>query len=173
MTSSSPSSSSSILRAGALSLVCLAASLAPLSALAQAAPLTYGPPIGLEMAKKIAAAAEAEAKKNGLTMVISVLDSGGNLVFMERMDGTQLASIEVAIAKGRSANNYKRPTKAFEDAVIGGRNAVLGLPGALPIEGGVLILIDGKIAGAVGVSGGSAAQDGQVAAAGVVGLMAK
>ena len=125
------------------------------------------------MSKKIAAAAEAEARKNGFTMVISVLDSGGSLVFLERMDGTQLGSIEVAIAKGRSANNYKRPTKAFEDAVIGGRNAVLGLPGALPIEGGVLIMIDGKIAGAVGVSGGSAAQDGQVAAAGVAGLMAK
>lgn len=154
-----------------LSLALTAA--APLAALAQTAPLVYGPPVTLDTAKKVAAAAEAEARKNGFTMVISVLDSGGNLVFIERMDGTQLASIEVAIAKGRSANNYKRPTKAFEDAVIGGRNAVLGLPGALPIEGGVLILIDGKIAGAVGVSGGSAAQDGQVAAAGVAGLTSK
>jgi uncharacterized protein GlcG (DUF336 family) len=163
-------SPSTFLRAAVLSLVCVTA---PLAALAQTAPLTYGPPINLEMSKKIAAAAEAEARKNGFTMVISVLDSGGSLVYLERMDGTQLASIDVAIAKGRSANNFKRPTKAFEDAVIGGRNAVLGLPGALPIEGGVLIIIDGKIAGAVGVSGGSAPQDGQVAAAGVAALTAK
>ena len=150
----------------ALVAVCL-----PLSSGAQL--VVYGSPISLEMAKRVAAGAEAEEKKNNFTMVIAIVDAGGTLTYLEKLDGTQLASVEVAIGKARSANNYKRPTKAFEDAVAGGRNAVLGLPGALPIEGGLPLVVDGKIIGAIGVSGGSAPQDGQVAAAGASVLQAK
>ena len=123
--------------------------------------------LSMELAKKIAARAETEAKKNNWTMVIAVVDDGGNLVYLERMDGTQIGSIEVAIAKAKSANNYKRPTKAFEDALVGGRMAVLKLPGAMPLEGGIPIMIEGKVVGAIGVSGGMSSQDGEVAKAGI------
>jgi uncharacterized protein GlcG (DUF336 family) len=121
----------------------------------------------LEAAKKIAAAAEAEAAKNKWTMVITVLDDGGNIVYLERMDETQIGSINVAVDKAKSAVNFKRPTKTFEDQVAGGRNVILKLPGALPVEGGIPLMIDGKLVGAIGVSGGTSAQDGQVAAVGV------
>ncbi len=123
--------------------------------------------LSLEGAKKIAAAAEAEAAKNKWTMVITVLDDGGNIVYLERMDDTQIGSVSVAIDKARSAVNFKRPTKAFEDQLAGGRTAILKLPGALPVEGGIPLMIDGKVIGAIGVSGGTSAQDGQVAAVGV------
>src|SRR5712691_6086813 len=122
--------------------------------------------LSLELAKKIAARAEAEAKKNNWTMVVAVVDDGGNLIYLERMDGTQIGSIEVAVAKARSANNFKRPTKAFEDALAGGRMAVLKLPGAMPLEGGIPVMIEGKVVGAIGVSGGTSPQDGEVAKAG-------
>ncbi len=121
----------------------------------------------LEAAKKIVAAAEAEAVKNKFTMVICVVDDGGNVLLLERMDGTQLGSVQVAQDKAQTALNFKRPTKALEDAVAGGRNAVLKLTGAIPIEGGLPITVDGQIIGAVGASGGSSPQDAQVAAAGV------
>ena len=123
--------------------------------------------LSLELAKKIAIRAEAEAKKNNWTMVIAVVDDGGHLIYLERMDGTQIGSIEVATAKARSANDYKRPTKAFEDALAGGRTAILKLPGAMPLEGGIPIMIEGKIVGAIGVSGGMSTQDGEVAKAGL------
>ena len=123
--------------------------------------------LSLELAKKIAARAEAEAKKNNWTMVIAVVDDGGHLIYLERMDGTQIGSVEVATAKARSANDYKRPTKAFEDALAGGRTAILKLPGAMPLEGGIPIMIEGKIVGAIGVSGGMSTQDGEVAKAGL------
>jgi glc operon protein GlcG len=100
-------------------------------------------------------------------MVVAVVDDGGNLIYLERMDGTQIGSIEVAVAKAQSANNYKRPTKAFEDALAGGRMAVLKLPGAMPLEGGIPIMIEGKVVGAIGVSGGTSPQDGEVAKAGI------
>ncbi|MEO5924492.1 MAG: heme-binding protein [Bryobacteraceae bacterium] len=121
----------------------------------------------LEAAKKIVAAAEAEAVKSKFTMVICVVDDGGNVIMLERMDGTQLGSIQVAQDKAMTALNFKRPTKALEDAVAGGRNAVLKLTGAIPIEGGIPITVDGVIIGAVGASGGTSPQDAQVAAAGV------
>ena len=121
----------------------------------------------LEAAKKMAAAAEAEAVKNKWTMVIAVVDDGGHLIYLQRTDETQAGSIDVAIQKAKSAVMFKRPTKVWEDFVAGGRNAILGLSGAVPIEGGVPVLAGGKLIGAVGVSGGSAAQDGQVAKAGV------
>lgn len=121
----------------------------------------------LDAAKAIVAAAEAEAKKNNFTMVICVVDDGGNVLLLERMDGTQLGSVQVAQDKAMTALNFKRPTKALEDAVAGGRNAVLKLTGAIPIEGGIPITVGGQIIGAIGASGGTSPQDAQVAAAGV------
>jgi len=130
-------------------------------------PPPYGAPISLETAKKIAAGATAEARKNNWGMVVVVTDGGGAPVYLERLDGTQYASVDVAIKKAQTSAAYRRPSKAFEDGVAGGRNAILGLPGAMPIEGGLPIVIDGKLVGAIGVSGGTAPQDGQVATAGV------
>ena len=121
----------------------------------------------LAAAKEIASAAEAEARKNNWTMVIVVVDDGGNLVYLEKMDGTQIGSIEVAQAKAKSAINFKRSTKVFEDGLVGGRQALLKLPGAIPIEGGVLIMAGDQIVGAIGVSGAQSKEDGQVAAAGL------
>src|SRR4051812_29125901 len=135
--------------------------------------LTYGAPINLDTAKKIAAGAAADAKKNNFTMVISIVDSSGSLTYLEKIDGTQLASIDVAIGKARTANNFKRPTKALEDAVAGGRNVLLSLPNAVLIEGGIPIVVDNKIIGAIGVSGGTSQQDAQVASAGLAVLTAK
>ena len=129
-------------------------------------PNGYGAPIGVDQARKAAAAAIAEGKKNGWTVGAAIVDTGGNLVYFERIDGTQVGSSEVAVRKAQSANAFKRPTKAFEDAVAGGRNVLMTLPGALPIEGGLPLVIDGKIAGAIGVSGATSAQDGQCAKAG-------
>jgi glc operon protein GlcG len=121
----------------------------------------------LEVAKQIAAAAEVEAKKNNWTVVIAIVDDGANLVYLQRADETQIGSIEVAQEKAKTAVRFKRPSKAFEDAVAGGRNAVLKLPGALPIEGGVPLTDGGKIIGAIGVSGVQSNQDGQIAQAAV------
>jgi glc operon protein GlcG len=122
----------------------------------------------LEAAKKVAAAAEEEAVKNKWTVVIAIVDEGGNLVYLQRLDETQIGSIEVAIQKAKTAVSFKRPTKALEDAVItGGRTVVLSLPGVVPIEGGLPLVVDGKVLGAVGVSGVTAQQDGQIAKAGV------
>ncbi len=122
----------------------------------------------LAVAKQIAAAAEAEAISNKFTMVIAVLDDGGNLIYLERMDETQLASIQIAQGKAHTALAFKRPTKALEDAVAGGRNAILSFPGAVLVEGGLpLTTPDGKIIGSIGVSGGTSPQDGIVAKAGV------
>lgn len=127
----------------------------------------------LEVAKKLAAAAEAEAAKNKWTMYITIVDDGGMPIYIQRMDETQLGSYEVSIEKARSAVNFKRPTKAFEDAVLTqNRTVVLKLPGALPVEGGVPLMADGKLIGAIGVSGGTSAQDGQVAAVAVAALEA-
>ena len=121
----------------------------------------------LEVAKKVAAAAEEEALKNKWNVVIAIVDDGGSLVYLQRLDETQIGSIEVAIQKAKTAVNFKRPTKALEDAVMsGGRTVVLSLPGALPIEGGLPLMVDGKLVGAIGVSGVTGQQDGQIAKAG-------
>lgn len=132
------------------------------------APL-YGESISLENARKVLHAAQAYAVSKQWTVVVAIVDTGGNLVALEKIDNTQIASIEVAIGKAKTANNFKRPTKALEDAIAGGGVGlrVLSLPGAVPIEGGELILVNGKIIGAIGISGMSAAQDGEVAKAGV------
>jgi uncharacterized protein GlcG (DUF336 family) len=121
----------------------------------------------LDGARKVAAAAEAEAKKNNWNVVIAVVDDGGNLIYLQRIDGTQTGSIDVAIQKARTAQAFKRPTKVFEDAIAGGRNALLALHGALPLEGGVPIVVGGQLVGAIGVSGAKSTEDGQVAKAGV------
>jgi len=130
-------------------------------------PLPYGAPIGLEDAKKAAAAAVEEVKKIGAAPnAIAIVDHGGFLIYFERMDNTQLGSVEFAIDKARSAALFRRPSKVFEDALAGGRTAILALRGAVPIEGGLPLVSGGKIVGAIGASGGTAQQDGQVAKAG-------
>jgi len=131
-----------------------------------------GAPVNVETAKKAAAAALAEARKNGWLMVVAVVDPNGTLVYYEKMDNTQLGSAEVAIDKARSAALYKRPTMAFQDAVAGGGAGlrVLGLKGAVPVEGGLPIIVDGKLVGAIGLSGDASEHDGQCAAAGVSAL---
>src|SRR5262252_667067 len=127
----------------------------------------YGAPIGIDDAKKAAAAAVAEVPKAGSPPdAIAIVDHGGFLIYFERMDNAQLGSVEIAIEKARSAALFRRPSKVFEDAVAGGRNAILALHGAVPFEGGVPIISGGKLVGAIGASGGTAQQDGQVAKAG-------
>lgn len=124
--------------------------------------------LSLEVAKKVAAAAEAEAVKNNWKVIIAIMDDGGHLVYLERLDEAQLGSIDVAIQKAHTAVSFKRPTKALEDAVItGGRTVILSLPRAMPIEGGLPLIVDDKVIGAIGVSGVTAQQDGQIAKAGV------
>jgi len=132
-------------------------------------PPSYGTPITLEQAKKVLAAAEAEAKKNNWPVVISIVDTGGQLVTMSRLDNTQFGSVEVAREKAYSSVAFRRPTKVFQDALgKGGENIrLLGLTGASMLEGGIPIVVDGKIIGGVGVSGVTAAQDAQVAQAGI------
>ncbi len=123
--------------------------------------------LSLADAKQIAAAAEAEALKNKWSVTIAVLDDGGNLLFLQRLDDAPLGSVVVAQEKARTALLFKRPTKVFEEIIAGGRTAMLTLPGATPIEGGLPLLNDGHIVGAIGVSGVQSPQDAQIAHAGV------
>jgi len=129
----------------------------------------YGFPIPLEAAKKVAAPALAEAVKNNWAMAVAVVDTAGDLVYFEKMDATQAGSVTVAIDKARSAARFKRPTKVFQDMLATGGDGlrVYGISGAVPVEGGVPIVREGKIVGAIGVSGGTSSQDGQCARAGV------
>jgi glc operon protein GlcG len=142
------------------------------AASAQAPPPLYGPPISLEQAKKVMAGAEAEATKNKWNVVIAILDSGGNLVLLQRLDGAQFGSIEVARDKAYSAVAFRRPTKVFEDALGqgGAGMRVLRLPGASPLEGGLPIVVDGRVVGSIGVSGVTSQQDAQIAQAGIATL---
>ena len=123
--------------------------------------------LSLEDARKAAAAAATEAKKNKWNMAIAVVDDGGQLIYFERIDETQVGSIDIAIGKARTAANFKRPTKALEDAINGGQHAILTFPNTLPREGGLPIFADGKCIGAIGVSGGKSSEDAQVGKAGV------
>jgi len=127
----------------------------------------YGLALSLEQAKVAAAAAAAEARKNGWTMAMAIVDPGGHLVYFERMDGTQAGSATVAVSKARSAALFRRPTKAFQDGLTAGAAGlrILAIEGAVPVEGGVPIVVDGKVVGAIGVSGGTSEQDGVCAAA--------
>ena len=131
-------------------------------------PNPYGAPISLENAKKAAAPALAEAEKNHWSMAVAVVDPSGNLVYYEKMDNTQLGSASVAIDKARSAALFKRPTKALQDALAAGGDGlrILRVQGATPVEGGIPLVMDGKIVGAIGVSGATSAQDAQCAKAG-------
>ena len=130
---------------------------------------SYGPPITTELARKAASVALAEARANNWTMAAAVVDPGGILVYFERMDDTQNASSKIAIDKARSAALFKRPTKTFQDSIerggIGLR--VMKLRGAMPVEGGVPLVVNGQIVGGLGISGGTAEQDGQCAKAAV------
>jgi len=130
---------------------------------------TYGPAIQLEAAKRVAAAAMAEARRNAWTMAVAVVDAAGDLVYFEKMDDTQTGSVTVSQSKARSAARFKRPTKAFQDALTSTPDGlrILGIEGAVPVEGGLPIVIGEKIVGAIGVSGGTSQQDGQCAKAGV------
>jgi glc operon protein GlcG len=153
------------------SIFALALMTAPVTAqpAPSAPPITpYGTPIGLEAAKKVMAAAEAEAAKNNWGMAITILDSTGHLVMLHKMDNTQFGSIAVSEDKARSALYYRRPTKVFEDLVAQGGLGLrtLNLRDASPLEGGLPLVVDGKIVGAIGVSGALSTQDGQVAKAG-------
>jgi uncharacterized protein GlcG (DUF336 family) len=155
--------------------------LAPQSASAQqvatapAAPPHYGVPIGHDAAMKAIAAAEAEAKKNNWLMVIAVVDSGSRPVAFSRMDNAQLGSIDIAMGKAMTANNLRRPTKDLQELVgQGGPNLrLLAAPGVAPLEGGVPIVADGKIIGAIGVSGAASNQDAQCAMAGAAAAVGK
>jgi len=120
----------------------------------------------LNVAKKIAAAAEAEALKRGATVVIAVVDDGGHLLVLERLDDTQVASVEVGIGKARTAAIFRRPSKVFEDQIRDGRVAALALPGATPLQGGIPIVFEGKVIGAIGVSGNTPQEDEDIAKAG-------
>lgn len=143
---------------------------APAPAAAPAPPPAYGPAVTLDQAKRIVAAAEAEARKHGYTMAFAVVEPGGELVFFEKMDNTQYGSISVAQGKARTAALFKRPSKAFGDALAAGRTSILSFDGVIAVEGGIPIVVDGKIIGAVGASGGSSEQDGAMAAAGLAAL---
>ncbi|MGH7409774.1 MAG: GlcG/HbpS family heme-binding protein [Candidatus Methylomirabilis sp.] len=120
----------------------------------------------LEGAKKIAAVAEAAAKMHHARVVIAVVDDGGNLILLERLDDTQVASVEVGIGKARTAAIFRRPSKVFEDQIREGRIAALALPGATPLQGGIPILFEGKVIGAIGVSGETPSQDEEIAKVG-------
>jgi uncharacterized protein GlcG (DUF336 family) len=124
--------------------------------------------LSLEDARKAAAGAVAEAKKNSWKMAIAVVDDGGHLIYFERIDDTQIGSIDVSIGKARTALAFKRPTKTLEDAInAGGNTAILSFPNVLPREGGIPFVVDGKVVGAIGVSGGKSSEDAQVAKAGI------
>jgi uncharacterized protein GlcG (DUF336 family) len=129
--------------------------------------------VSLEDARKAGAAAAVEAKKNKWNMAIAVVDDGGQLIYFERMDETQVGSIDIAIGKARTAAIFKRPTKALEDAINAGQHAILTFPNTLPREGGLPIFADGKCIGAIGVSGGKSSEDAQVGKAGVDALKLK
>jgi len=120
----------------------------------------------LEAAKSVAAAAEAEAAKRGATVVIVVVDDGGHVVLLERLDDTQVASVEVGIGKARTAAIFRRPSKVFEDQIRDGRVAALALPGATPLQGGLPLVAAGQVVGAIGVSGNTPQEDEDIAKAG-------
>ena len=130
---------------------------------------TYGSAIRLATAKRAAAAAIAESERNGWLMAVAVVDAAGDLVYFEKMDETQTGSVTVSQSKARSAARFKRPTKAFQDALTATPDGlrILAIEGAVPVEGGLPIVMDGKIVGAIGLSGGTSPQDGQCAKAGV------
>jgi uncharacterized protein GlcG (DUF336 family) len=152
-------------RHSVLTFVALAVLTLSASTVSAQLPNPYGPSINGENAKKIAAAALAETRKNGWTMAAAIVDPAGDLVYFEKLDGTQAASTLIAVDKARSAVRFKRATKVMMEQLAAGGDGLrfLALQGAVPVEGGVPILMDGKIVGAIGLSGGTSQQDGQCA----------
>ena len=126
--------------------------------------------LSLEDAKRVAAAARVEAEKNGWAIVIAVVDDGGHLMYLERMDGAQKASSRIAEEKGRTAILFKRPSKTIEEVVLEGRIVIMELPNAVPLEGGVPLMKDKQFLGGIGISGVQSFQDGIVARAGAAAL---
>jgi uncharacterized protein GlcG (DUF336 family) len=126
--------------------------------------------LNLDDTKRVADAARAEAQKNGWAVVIAIVDDGGHLMYLERMDGCQKASSRIAEEKSRTAILFRRPTKAIEEVVLEGRTVMMGLPGAVPLEGGVPLVKDGQFLGAIGISGVHSFQDGIIARAGAAAL---
>jgi uncharacterized protein GlcG (DUF336 family) len=159
-----------VLRFLAATVVMIGFTISPYTVSAQAPPPPppYGAPITLDQAKKAMAAAEAEARKNNWNVVIVIVDSASQLVMLQRLDNTQYASIDIAKGKAVTSVNFRRPSKALEDAIAAGGAGLrlLRVEGVTPLEGGVLIVADGKIIGGIGVSGVTSAQDAQIAKAG-------
>lgn len=155
------------------SLLAFTLTLLSLAASAQT-PAPYGLSISTDQAKKAMVAAEAEARKNNWQVVISIVDTGGHLVMLQRLEA-QNASVDIATGKARTAVNFRRPTKALEDSLAAGGSAlrILAVPGITPLQGGLPIIVDGKIIGGIGVSGVTAPQDEVVAKAGLDALTAK
>ena len=155
------------------SLLAITLTLLSLAASAQTPP-PYGLSISIDQAKKAMVAAEAEARKNNWQVVISIVDTGGHLVMLQRLEA-QNASVDIAIGKARTAVNFRRPTKALEDSLAANGSAlrILAVPGVMPLQGGLPIVVDGKIIGGIGVSGVLATQDEVVAKAGLDTLTAK
>jgi uncharacterized protein GlcG (DUF336 family) len=150
----------------------LLASFLLIAAASPAQQLSTKKSLNLAVTKVIVAAAEKEAAKNGLAMFITVIDDGGTVMMVERMDDAQIGSFDVSMGKAQTALKFKRPSKVFEDMVEGGRNLVLSLPGVTPARGGLPLMADGKVIGAIGISGAMPQQDAQVAQAGVAALEA-
>jgi len=134
------------------------------------APAASPQPAYTDAVRRIADSAEQAARRRGFSMAFAIVDPSGALILFHKMDGTQNGSIEVAIQKARTSALFRRSTRAFSDSVAAGRNAVLSLPGVVAIEGGVPIMVDGRVAGAIGVSGASSEQDGEIAAAALAAL---
>ena len=151
------------------SALIVAVSLCGLGSANAQEPMPYGPAITLEQAKEVVAGAEAEAQRNNWPVVIAIVDTGGNLVMLQRLDNAQFGSLEVARQKAWSAAAFRRPTKVFEEGLAGGGAGlrILSLEGATPLEGGIPIAPDGQIIGAIGVSGVTSQQDAQIAQAGI------
>jgi len=155
----------------AIAGMAVAASIAVFSSSALAQQ-PYGMNVSVDVAKKASAAAVVEARKNNWFMAIAVTDTAGTLVYFERMDNTMTGSINVAIGKARSAAQFRRPTKVFQDLIAKGSEFtyLLGLEGASVVQGGIPIVQDGRVVGAIGVSGGTGPQDVQVAEAGLAAI---
>jgi glc operon protein GlcG len=145
-------------------------SLMMCAAQAAYAELPSKPVLTLEAARRVGAAAYVEAVKRGATVVIAVVDDGGHVVFLERLNDTQVASVDVGIGKARTAAIFRRPSKVFEDQIREGRVAALALPGATPLQGGVPLEVNGRVVGAIGVSGNTPQEDEDIAKVGAAAL---
>jgi glc operon protein GlcG len=153
--------------ASALTSIALGAQAAPSAAAASTGATVSVPTLTFEGARRIAAAAAEEAQRNNWGVSIAVVDTHGELLFFARLDGAHQQSVDIARTKARTAARWRRETKALEDAVAGGRTVLLAVDGMLPLEGGVPIIVDGRVLGAVGVSGVTSQQDAQIAKAGI------